>query len=345
MRGDAIYMVERWLDQGIALVPYAVEIFRQGWIASFQGQGSAAPLAETMFFALLALGLAGAAWQAARNRLDGWYVILAVALVFAWSYPQDAARRLLYPLVPLLLLHAGELVLRLARPLVPARRGMVLGAAGLAIAGLCAPATVLLVERARDRAPVPGTRYAYSDISNYYLYVNEALARERAGAHLATFAGFDAVAAATPAGARVMWVRPEYVALLSHREAVPYLNEWNGLALAREIRRSGAGYVIFAEMYKIDLNTTMRHPREVLADVPDYAREAVVIVNPVSHGREFVLYEVDPARRARGARWLAARRWPPFAGTRRSRSSSPWCCRSRCDSPGIRASPRSATTA
>jgi hypothetical protein len=95
-----------------------------------------------------------------------------------------------------------------------------------------------------------------------------------------------------------MWVRPEYVALLAHRDAVPYLNEWDSLALARAILRSNVGYVVFAEMYKVDLNLTMRHPREVLADVPEYSRVVVSIANPISRRREFALYEVDPARLA-----------------------------------------------
>lgn len=295
-RSDVVFIVARWIDQGSALLPYASGLFHGGWIASFQADTATGRLPDASFLVLLGLGVAGAAWQASRNRLDGWYVVLSVALVFAWTYSQDTARRLLYPIVPLLILHAAELVLLMARRLAPARRAMVLGCAALVLAVLCLPATVLLFEKARMREPVAGTRYSYSHITNYYLHVNEALARQIAGAHLATFAGFDALAAATPASARVMWVRPEYVALLAHREAIPYLNEWDSLALAREIQRSNTGYVIFAEMYKVDLNTTMRHPREVLVDVPSYSREVIAIANPVSRLREFAVYEIDRPR-------------------------------------------------
>jgi hypothetical protein len=298
MRSDAVYVLERWLDLGLAFIPHAAALLHDGWIASFHANGETTLLPDVLFLVLLGLGLAGAAWQASRNRLDGWYVIFAVTLVLVWSYPQDAARRLLYPLVPLLLLHAAELILWLARRRPPAQRAVALGCGALLLAGLCAPASVLLFEKARMREPVPGTGQAYSEITDYYLYVNEAVARERAGAHLATFAGFDAIAAATPPSAKVMWVRPEYVALLAHRDAVPYLNEWDSLALARAILRSNVGYVVFAEMYKVDLNLTMRHPREVLADVPEYSRVVVSIANPISRRREFALYEVDPARLA-----------------------------------------------
>jgi hypothetical protein len=171
-------------------------------------------------------------------------------------------------------------------------------AAGALPLAMCVPAAVLLFQKSLMREPVPGTAYAYADITEYFLYVNEAQARFIAGGSLATFAGFDAVAAVTPPQAKVMWMRPEYVALLAHREAIPYLNDWDGLALAREIQRSNTDYVIFAEMYKVDLNMTMRHPREVLADVPNYSREVITIVNPVSRLREFSVYEVDRPRLA-----------------------------------------------
>jgi hypothetical protein len=93
-------------------------------------------------------------------------------------------------------------------------------------------------------------------------------------------------------------MRPEYVALLAHRTPVAYENDWDSLRLAQEIMRTAAGYVIFAEMYKVDVNMTMRHPREVLGDVPLYAREVLAIANPVTRLREFGLYEIDQARLA-----------------------------------------------
>jgi hypothetical protein len=297
-RDVVVYTLESWLDRGLSQAPYAARLFLEGWVASFHAETWTTPLPRAVFTIVLALGIAGAARRAWRNRLDGWYVLLSLALTFFWMYPQDAARRLLYPVVPLLLLHAALFVAFLGRRIAPAyRQWIFLGAAALPLA-VCVPAAVLLFQKALQREPVAGTTYAYADITEYFLHVNEAQARAVAGASLATFAGFEGVAATTPADAKVMWVRPEYVALLAGREAVAYENAWDGLRLAREIARSGTRYVIFAEVFKVDVNLTMRHPREVLADVPGYSREILVIANPPTRRREFVLYEIDPARLA-----------------------------------------------
>jgi hypothetical protein len=299
-----LFTAESWLDRGTSQVPYAAHLFLEGWIASFYAYTWTAPLPHAVFSILLFLGIAGAMQRAWRNALDGWYVLISLALTFFWMYPQDAARRLLYPVVPLLIVHAALFLSFLVQRIAPARRRWIFLAAGALPLAICVPASMLLLQKALMRDPVPGTSYAYADITDYFLYVNEAQARGAAGATLATFAGFDAVAAATPPQAKVMWMRPEYVALLAHREPVAYENEWDSLRLAREIARTGTGYVIFAEVYKVDINMTMRHPKEVLGDVPKYSREVLAIANPVTRRREFVLYEVD---RAQLAEFIAGR--------------------------------------
>jgi hypothetical protein len=285
-----------WLDRGFSQVPYAAMLFLQGWISSFHAGTWTLPVPLAVFTAVLVLGIAGAVRRAWANRLDGWYVLLSIAITFAWMYPQDATRRLLYPVVPLLLLQAAHFVAFLGQRIPRGPRRWILLGAGLLPLTLCLPALVLLAQKALEREPVAGTRFAYSDITEYYLSVNEARARAIAGGALATFAGFDGVAIATPAEARVMWMRPEYVALLANRRPVAYENHWDSLALAREIARTGTTHVIFAEVFKVDVEMTLRHPREVLVDVPKYSHEVLAVANPVTRMREFVLYEIEPAR-------------------------------------------------
>jgi hypothetical protein len=301
-------MVESWLDRGVSQLPYALRLFHEGWIASFHADTWTGPVPTAVFSIVLLLGIAGAVQRAWRNRLDGWYVLASLAITFFWMYPQDATRRLLYPVVPLVIIHAALFVAFLGERIAPARRKWLFLAAGALPLAICVPAAVLLFHKAMQRDNIPGTAYSYADITEYFLHVNEARARAVAGASLATFAGFDGVAAATPKDAKVMWMRPEYVALLAHREPVVYENDWDSLRLAREIARTGAGYVIFAEMFKVDVNMTMRHPREVLHDVPLYAREVLAVANPVTRKREFALYEID---RTRLADFIAGRQAGP----------------------------------
>lgn len=284
-----------WIDAPAERLPFATALFIEGWIASMQAETATGALSSRVFAVLLAFGVGGAMLQAARNRLDGWYVLATLALTFFWMYPQDATRRLLYPVVPLLLLHAAELVLALCRRLAPVRRLAILAAAAALPVALCIPAALLIFQKALVREPVPGTTYAYAHITEYYRFVNEAVARSIAGQALATLAGFDALKRVTPPGSRVMWMRPEYIALLGEREPAVYENRWDALELARGIRREGVGYVVYADEYKVDVNMTMRHPAEVLGDLPEYSREVVAILNPATRRRAFVLHEVDPA--------------------------------------------------
>lgn len=297
-RDTILYTVESWLDRGFSQIPYAARLFFEGWIASLHADTWTAPLPRAVFSIVLLLGIAGSLQRAWRNRLDGWYVLLSLALTFFWMYPQDATRRLLYPVVPLLILHAALFVSFVCGRIAPPVRKWIFVAAGALPLVVCAPAVMLLLQKTLMRDPIPGTAYAYADITEYFLYVNEAQARAVAGGSLATFAGFDGVAALTPPQAKVMWMRPEYVALLAHREPVAYENAWDSLRLAREIGRTGTGYVIFAEVYKVDVNMTMRHPREVLADVPRYSKEVLAIANPATRRREFALFEIDRERLA-----------------------------------------------
>jgi hypothetical protein len=286
-------------------------VFQEGWVASFHADASTDALARTVFLALLAIGLAGAARNAWRNRLDAWYVLISLSITFFWMFPQDVTRRLLYPVVPLLLLHAAEFVLFVTHRLTRGRRLLVLGTAAAFPLLICVPAAVLMFQKASMREPVPGSAYAYSDISDYFLFVNEALARSMAGLSLATLTGFDAIAAVTPPGAKVMWMRPEYVALLAHRDAVAWENDWDSHRLAKEIERTGTDFVISGEAFKVDVNMSMRHPLAVLADVPKYSREVLTIVNPATRRHEFILYEID---RGRLAEYLREREGAPAPG-------------------------------
>jgi hypothetical protein len=309
-RDAIIFTLEHWADRKLAVVPYAGGLFQEGWVASFHADVWTDPLSRTVFLALLAVGLAGAARNAWRNRLDGWYVLIALAITFFWMFPQDASRRLLYPVVLLVLLHAAEFLLFLTRRLTRERRLLVLGTAAAFPLLMCVPAAWLMFQKASLREPVPGSSYAYSDTSDYFLFVNEALARSMAGVSLATLTGFDGVATVTPPGAKVMWMRPEYVALLAHRDAIAWENDWDSHRLAKEIERTGTDYVISGEAFKADVNMTMRHPTQVLADVPRYSREVLTIVNPATRRLEFILYEIDRGRLAQYLREREGARAP-----------------------------------
>jgi hypothetical protein len=99
----------------------------------------------------------------------------------------------------------------------------------------------------------------------------------------------------TPPGARVMWMRPEYVALLGHRAGTAWYHRWDRPTLAREIRRTGTDYLIAARLFKSDLAGDDGDAFAKLAlDPPPYLHAAMVIASD-NADQEFVLLQVDQA--------------------------------------------------
>jgi hypothetical protein len=290
-------MLGHWRDNPPQLLRDGGLNLFHGWISSFHSQTVTEPVPTAIFAAFAVLALAGSIGRAAANRLDGWYVLLTVPLLYFWIFPADTARRLLYPVFPLLLLHAAFSVRWIASR-APVRRYARLLAAGafLLAAALCMPAAVVLAQKAGHRTPLAGTSLAYADILDYFLLVNEAEAEKSARVQLATFAGFERTARETPAAARVMWSRPEYVALLAARVPVAFEYRWDALQLALELKATRTDYVVLSEVYKVDRNLEMGNPQEALRDLPRYAAPALEVKLPGADRVQFMLMKVDRAR-------------------------------------------------
>jgi hypothetical protein len=253
------------------------------------------------------LGIAGAILAARRNRVDGWYALASLAMLFIWVFPEEIMRRLFYPLLPLLLVQAGEALSALLGRLAPLRLGRVLAAAWFATAAMVLPGTVLIAQKALDRKPfADGLAYAPADITDYYTTINFRAARDNAARHAMVLSGLELIAQATPPDARVMWTRPEYVAVMSHRAAAAWYLTWDQAALARGIRATGTGYIVASRLFKNDLAGHTANAFEVLVEsTPPYLHPVFAITNPANGKREFYLFEVD-----RGAleRYLAEAR-------------------------------------
>lgn len=288
-------LASAWLHHPALMLEVGARSFFRGWLASFAIESAIALPAIAAFALLGVAALAGAVRAALGGRLDGWYALAYLLLAFAWVFGEEAVPRLLYPVLPLMLLHAGEAILALAR--TAGRRGAWAAWGGLAVpVVLCVPALLLVQERSADRAAVlPPSARTFSGITEYYTTVNAALARARAGKDLAVLAGLESLGRVTPIGSKVMWMRPEYVAALGDREAVPYDYDWAPDRLAREILDSGTTHVIASRLFKTDLRGGNGDPFRTLGSIAAYARPVFAVRNPATGGEEFVLYRVDAA--------------------------------------------------
>ena len=276
-----------------------------GWVASFTAEASVGTAATAATIVVAILAAIGLVLRLARNRLDAWYVAISLGVVYGWVFSEDNTRRLLYPLLPLLLLYAGQAVAagctRLGRrQWTPAA----VGAAGLVMALACVPALVLLAQKAVDRAPAfPASPWRMSDITDYYTTLNLQRSRAIAGKHVAVLAGLEEFQRNTPPDARIMWMRPEYVALLGRREGLAWYYAWDPKRVAQEVRSQRADYLVVAYLHKTDLNGQNGDPSATLGQVSEYAQPKMALSNPVTGGVEIVLLQVD---RARLDAWIAA---------------------------------------
>ncbi|HEX7403121.1 MAG TPA: hypothetical protein VF287_03825, partial [Usitatibacter sp.] len=168
-------IVEHWLsDPTVAAM--SLESLFGGWMATFTGDSGVGSSMRLLFGAVGIMGVAGALLGARRTRLDSWYVLASLAMLFLWVFPEDNTRRLLYPLLALLLVHAAEALAGACAYLRRSRlQGRVLFAGWAFVAAMTMPATLLVGEKALDREPlIPGFAYSASSMTQYYTSVNVA---------------------------------------------------------------------------------------------------------------------------------------------------------------------------
>jgi hypothetical protein len=283
-----------WVADPVQSLQIAGIVFSNGWLASFMAEAIDWEVPRILVYLLGAIALVGAAKAVLKNRIDGWYMVLSLMVVFFWPVGEDHTRRLLYPLVPLALLHAVEVLAAIASFLRLPFPGWVT-AAGLALPLLPSiPAVGLVAEKSLDRAPlIPSSAYAASDITEYYTTINIVRARQLAARHAVVLAGLERLQIDTPPEARVMWVRPEYVALMGRRPSIPNLFGWDAGRLAREVRDAKVDFIVIASVYKSDLEQKTGAAAQTLRHVEPYVSPHTVLLNPLTGEPEFFLMKVD----------------------------------------------------
>src|SRR5205085_11344099 len=100
---------------------------------------------------------------------------ISLAVIFVWTFTPETTRRLLYPLVPLMIVFAISIARRmLARLPLDNRRRLFAGAAVVALPVLLVlPATAIVARKSFDtRAVIAGCPQQFREISPYYSTLN-----------------------------------------------------------------------------------------------------------------------------------------------------------------------------
>lgn len=284
-------------SEPLGLLAIGTHALLDGWIASFASQPAVHAVTRLVILVAGGLALAGAAIRARRNALDGWYVLGSLAMILLWYQPYNVTRRLLYPLVPIMLVHAALFVRFAAARLGSARvRTLAIAFAAALPVLVCLPALVLVHVRSFDRAPVvAGEPETFSQFSESYTALSAQAARALVAREIAVIQGLRALRHETPPDARVLWVRPDYVALLGERRGVPWFYRDGLLGLARQARDNGVGYVVLSRIRKADLHGELRPAFDDLDHLSPFCRLVATQANPVAGGVEFALMRIDPA--------------------------------------------------
>ena len=292
-------LAERWSHAFTATWAASWEYLARGWVGVFLADAAGGMLPAVVFAAVALVAFAGAARAALRGRLDGWYVLASLAMLFLWVFNEDNSRRLLYPLLPLVLLHAAEMTKDLASHIrAPLGRWLAPLAFAL-LAAIVLPATALILRKSLEREPYfPDLAFSPASMTRYYGIVNEARAREEALRDASALGGLSYLGQWTAPGVRVMWVRPEYIAVLVRREGIPLYLRWDRPTLAREIRRTRTDFVVASSHFKNDMATdTADAFAWIVEDIPNYLVPLAALPD-VEHG-EYILLRVDAEKLGR----------------------------------------------
>jgi hypothetical protein len=239
----------------------ASSFFVDGWTRSFLADSNVSLTSKAVFALVGVLAICGVLMRLRRNRLDAWYLGITLDVVFAWVFSGETTRRLLYPIIPLLILCAAIPVLAMVSRLGARSRLIALTAVTALPVLLCLPALSMIWERSRDdRAVIAGCPQTYREIGDYYWTRDIEDAQKLAVLEVTMLCGLQSLDKVTPPGSVVMWVRPEYVALLGRRAAAAYYYGWTPDDLAREVRKSNVSYFVTTLLDKTDLAGNVRQP-------------------------------------------------------------------------------------
>jgi hypothetical protein len=250
-----------------------------------------------VFAGVGAVAMAGAVMSAWRGKIHGWYALGFTAILVVWVFGEETTRRLIYPIVPVALIQAALALREVLKRLPPGPRALRYAAPALVTVTflLALPAMVLVQRRSLDRDPVlDGFAYSFADFRDYY-ESHGPDARARAAGNLASLAGLRALQSVTPRDAKILCVRPEYIAYLANRECVPWYYSWDARELARRIRSANVDYVAFPRYVKSDLTTRVADPTPLVPSIREYSDLVMAIPDPGDNegNNGFMLFKIN----------------------------------------------------
>lgn len=187
--------------------------------------------------ALAILVLVGTAWRAAQLRADGIYVVIYLAILLVWPFPEEAAR-FVWTVLPIGLVQLVLLASR-ARPahLPSALTALLIGS----LLALTLPSLAIIAERYRA-----GELSDIDGANRYLAWYDPDPAKALTGVltQKTIVEGLVQIEHSVPADVCVISVKPELVSYYAHRfSSLPPMESASDADFQRGLRESGCSFV------------------------------------------------------------------------------------------------------
>lgn len=216
LTGEDLYQIGTGTEHFFSVQSQLVSLFNSWttfWIIYWKADGSSTSFYVTI--SLLLLSLSGLFTRIRKNKYDAWYVLFYLLILLVWPHPGQMVR-LLFPVMPFLLIYAGYAVLKLTRLLdSPDHKNKIPFIFYLLILAAVLPSHAFIHTRANMAAenqliPVYEIfRRADLAIANNDLAIQNQMLKD-----------FARIKDFVSADQKIMYFLPSYLAILSDRQGV-----------------------------------------------------------------------------------------------------------------------------
>ena len=200
---------------------------------------------------LLLLSMSGLLIRLIRNQYDAWYVLFYLLILLVWPHPGQMVR-LLFPIMPILLLYSGYTITKLVSlTKFPTRKTMITSIFYMFVMVAVVPSHAFLHARANMA----------SESQLFPVYeIFRKTGLETANIDLVlqnqTLIDFANIKNSVPEDAKILYFLPSYLAILSDRKGVAVPSPVDGATYRQIAKNNGAGYIFL----------TRFHPRNTRPD-------------------------------------------------------------------------------
>ena len=140
-------------------------------------------------------------------------------------------------------------------------------------------------------------------VTPYYTTLAVSGSRHAAAQHAAVLGGLEALQSVTPEDARVMWVRPDYVAVMGKRRGVAWYYGWDRAEFLRQVASTRTDYLVVSSLLKTDMRDAFAPPVLTLQWALEFSKPVFTLRNVMDDGYEVAVLQIDRARLAGVAGW------------------------------------------